>query len=338
MSSQNTNKDKLAKVFDQQKDKIKDDLTQNVITEDDVIVEFVPEVLNEEEEAELDELEAVGEKTSRTMLESAREFGRILTVIKDKDYFRKKRQNKDFPVFEEFGDYVRWRFNRGRTMGYNYIAIYNVMTSLEDGGMDPQLLSTTTNTIVVADEVKKLMKFEKIDKELIENITNQIILKSCQLIVNTAPTDEQGNPKIDQEHLYEVFDVMKDVVRDKVVEVDGAQIPVSLAALAVEDQITQGLEEQIQRRRQANYDQYQEILVKREEPKEPVKQPDKEPVEINEDNFVKVTCPKHGETTPFSLVQAGFWSHCGCLMLMEEIEAGHSEFIWIRERTEDERV
>lgn len=338
MSLQNTNKDKLTKVFDNQKEKIKSNaLAQNVVTEDDVVVELVPELLNEEEEAELNELEAIGEKTSRTMLESAREFGRILTVIKDKGYFRKKRKNQDFPVFQEFGDYVRWRFNRGRTMGYNYIAIYNVMTTLEGNGMDPQLLNTTTNTIVVADEVKKLMKFEKIDKEQAENITNQIILKSCQLIVNTAPTDEQGNPKIDQEHLYEVFDVMKDVVRDKVVEIDGNQIPVSLAALAVEDQITMGLEEQIQRRRAANYDQYQEVLVRREEPKEPIKQP-QEPVEIDENNYVKVTCPKHGETTPFSLVQAGFWTHCGCLVLMEEVEAGHSEFIWVRERTEDERI
>src|SRR5687767_9959417 len=94
------------------------------------------EYLTEEEEQQLDKYEATVIGLSNNVLESARKVGEILEQIRRTRIWSKARRTSD-KVYIDFAEYAKDKFGKGKTMSYNYVAIYNIMNEMEKAGIDP---------------------------------------------------------------------------------------------------------------------------------------------------------------------------------------------------------
>lgn len=296
-------------------------------------VEIV-QTLTSKELKEFEKLEHTVSISHDAMLIAAEKIGEALSEIEDKKYFTKLRPNSDQPIFSSFDDYFRWRFNRGKTTRFNYQKVFKIMNILRDQNIDPTPLSTMGNALEFHDDVRQIVQVSGVDKKDVDAITRQVARGAWDVIINSAPEDEHGEKLITQEHLKISFDVIQETLKSGLVEIDGEQVPISLTAIAMQENITNELYEQIQRRRQQNYELLESTRARRLEPKKlPHSHIFQEPTA---DVLFSVVCPKHGKTKPRSLVQAGFWTDCRCLAIMEAINETQFEFLWKEGRNEFE--
>jgi hypothetical protein len=283
------------------------------------------ETLSEEEVTEFDKLEEIVENHGHKLLDAARQIGEALTKIKEKKYYRKLRPGQEHPIFKNFGDYVKFKYGRGRTMAHNYVVVYETMKLLQQNGSLPEGTdSANISTILaVSKDVKKIVDIKNLTEEDAQRISREFIVKGWQMIVDTAPKDDVGKPILTPEHVHISFDVLSSVMKSGVVEIDGEQIPVSLATLATNDQIVQTLYEQVQTRRQHLGEKIERQKARRLE----TINFHQTPTEVASKELFSINCPKHGKVMPTSLIRGGFKASCGCIALIEIVNAYESTFI-----------
>jgi len=285
------------------------------------IIEF----LSEEEETELEELESIGVRVSEVALQNAREFGRILTVIRNKGYFKKQRRRSEIKPFKNFDEYVKSRFNRGPSMGYNYIHVYNTMKLIDDVGVDASELGTIQNALNVCNEIKKLVKETNVPKNEIDNLVKEVIKQGINVAKNICPVDERDNALMNTESVQMAFKTVREIATTGMYEIDGRQIPMSLGRIALDEQASMALYEQVQRRRQESVDKFIQQKESRFLPKtvelKSIEQVSKEAPTIY------TYCPVHGSQHGASLLKAGFKMACGCLGILESTE-DNTRFVW----------
>jgi hypothetical protein len=286
------------------------------------------EYLTPEEEKEFEELEAIGSQLSEKSLENAREFGRILTIIKEKGWFKKQRRNSEIRPYKNFDDYVKERFNRGRSMGYNYIHVFNTMKLFDEVGVDATSLGSIQNALNVCNEIKKVVKFTNADEKEVDALVREVIKQGVNVARNICPIDEKDNPLMNIETVQIAFETVREIATSGLVEIDGKQIPIKLSDIAVNEQASLALYEQVQRRRQESLDKFIQQKESRFDQKMGVAITMSQSSKTNP-VVVIAYCPKHGSQNGDSLLKAGFKMSCGCNAILEFVD-GFSKFVWYK--------
>lgn len=285
-------------------------------------VELV-DYLSDQEEKELDAYEREVITLSSNVLENAKRVGELLSIIKDKKLFSKARRNDNSETYSDFAQYAKAKFGRGKTMAYNYVAIFNVMKAMEEEGLDPNMLGSIQNTLQVHHELKRLTKAN-------QNLTplfREILHKGITLIERISPVDENGNLDLSPEGVTAAFKTIEEIAISGTYEIDGNQIPMTLANIAVDDQASREMFELIQRRRLLVTADAKEKRTRMFE-KKPEFQTHSLPID-GEIKEVYVMCPVHGLTGGDSLLQAGFKMSCGCRAIIRTENANRTYFIWV---------
>lgn len=288
----------------------------------------IVEVLTDDEAKEFDELEQIVDTSVNKMLETARQIGEALSKIKEKKYYKKLRPGQQHPTFSNFGEYVKYKYDRGRTMAHNYMVVHETMSLLQEGGAELPEGTNISTILTLNKEVRSLIHSADVDSNNVDvdRITRDLAVKGWELIVSTAPANEQGHAIVTPEHVHVAMDVLHSVIKTGVVEIDGEQVPVSLATLAVNDQVTEALNEQVQRRRQQIYEHTVESKKRRLDEVPPAD--DRPSKNIGtETGFFTIECSKHGATKPKSLIRGGFRAVCGCVALITIVSDDESVFV-----------
>lgn len=282
----------------------------------------IVEYLSESEERELDSLEDEVITLSNNVLQNAMRCGEILSIIKDKGLFAKARRNKDSEVYSDFAEYAKKKFGRGKTMAYNYVAIFNIMRTMEEEGLDPMLLGSIQNTLQVHHELKRLTKAN----HDLTPLFREILKKGITLIERISPVDELGNLDLSPEGVTAAFKTIEEIAVSGSYEINGEQVPMSLANIAVDDQASKEMFELIQQRRLLASDDARQKKNKLFEKKPEFKT--FTPAPIGEIKEVFIMCPVHGMTSGESLLQAGFRMRCKCRAIIRTFE-NVTQFVWI---------
>lgn len=289
----------------------------------------IVEYLSESEEQELEKLESEGIELSDTILKNVRRIGEILNLIKEKKLYTKMRRNKDAPVFSDFAEYAKHTFGKGKTMSYNYVAVYNVMKQMEDLGMDPMKLGSIQNTLQVHHELRRLTRVD----ERLNPLFREILAKGITLVENICPIDQNGELQATPEAIHAAFDTIKEIAITGHYDIDGDQHPISLGQIAVDDQASRMLYEEIQRRRLLASEDAHEKKTGMFKPK-----PSPNPVEPKKDyEEVFAICPRHGTVGADALLQGGIKLKCGCRSILQIINSGDSKksaLIWFEAEVE----
>lgn len=292
----------------------------------DVVNSEVVQSLTESEIADFLALEATVDSQNLSMIESAKIIGKCLFEINKNEYFKKIFPQNTRPTFSDFGEYVKWRYNRGKTSGHNYIHVHHVANALENSNVTIEELQTMANTLEVYDEAKKLVKEMNLPSDEVESTTKMIIQRAVETIHHTAPIDDNGNKIINKEVIDVTYNVLGEVAKSGVIEIDGIQVPISLAAIATQDEVTQTLYEQVQIRRQNTYEKIEQKKKSQLERKEV-----KPIIQKEEEKTWKLICPEHGEVEPDFLSNAGFRGKCECFAVIALNGEFDSRFVWRKE-------
>lgn len=276
------------------------------------------------EELEFRNLEEEALEINDSFLIQARRFGEILDLIKDKGYYKKQSLNHP-DGYKDYDSYLRAVFGRGRATIFNYQRTAEIMNFLEANGYDPYDLRTVNNALILYKEVKNFFPHKEMEKRQFEKLARKLTLESWKLIIQTAPKFNK-EPYIDQEHIETVFQTIKSVISTNAVVLDGEQIPLSLAALSFNEEVTETVYERIQTQKQIILDEKLNRKKNMFEPKLI------ENLKVIEEtvarNQWKIICPKDGDTTILYLTNSGFKANCGCLGSLELCKNGESKFIW----------
>ncbi len=279
----------------------------------------IVQVLSSEEEIELDSYEKEVETLSTNALENARRAGEILGIINQKRLWAKTRKNKDDVVYSTFAEYAKARFGRGKVMSYNYVAIANIMKSMEDEGLDAMMLGSIQNTLQVHHELRRLTR---VNGQL-NPLFRDILSKGITLIENICPIDEHGELIVTPESVKAAFHTIEQIAVSGAYEIDGEQHPITLGQIAVDDQASSMLYEHIQQRRLLVIDDARQTRNKVFE-----KKPGFQPTNIEEKyEEVYLVCPRHGTTYGDALLRGGIKMNCGCRAILQIRKDGPA-FVW----------
>lgn len=280
------------------------------------------EFLSEQEEDELNKLENEVISLSNNVLESARRAGEVLSIIKEKKYFTKSRRGKPTPVFDDFADYAKYTFGKGKTMSYNYVAVFNVMKSMEDEGLDPMMLGSIQNALAVHHELKRLTR---VNKDL-NPLFRQILHKGITVVENICPIDMvTGELLVTPEAISAAFETIGQVAKSGYYEIEGHQIPIELGQVALDDQASKEMYEAIQQRRLLAADDTKQKRTRMFEPKPGIQS--FVPIKLDDVRQVHVLCPQHGTTQSKALLNGGLLLVCECRALMQIVE-NESMLVW----------
>lgn len=286
-----------------------------VITETKEISES--DYLTPEQEQRLDAREKKVISFSNMALENARFAGDELNAIKSEGDWKKLRRNSDFPAYSDWGEYAKARFGKGKTMSYNYMHISYIMKVIEEEGFDPLELGSIQNAMAVYFELRKLGYYGK--KEL-HPLFRTVLSKGMHIVENISPIDDSGEVKPTPDSIQAAFQTIQEIVVNQSYEIEGHQVPLTLGQIAVDDQASQIMYEQVQRRRLAAAEEVEDKKKARFTPKIidiEAKEVDSKKKEIYMD------CPIHGSQRGESLVQAGIKMSCGCFGISELTPTGH---------------
>lgn len=286
------------------------------------------EYLTKEETDELNELESKVESNFDLALENLEKAGQFLYLIKGKRYYTKKKLGSNEPCFTKFKDYMKYRFNRSRTTGYNYIILYQIMSVLRDGGFEASDLGSLSNAILLHDGARDLLKSDAISAEEIENYSRQVYIAFWKVIYRIAPI-VHGKPEITPALVASVVDVFQEAAKSGTVEIEGEQVPVSVTSMVVDSNILEHFREKLMQQRTQLSEELEGAKQRRIEEIPPRKTFDDQSQEFQVPTKVfQVMCPDHGETRPLCSVLAGFKTVCGCLALLEQTGPVSFEFVW----------
>lgn len=282
----------------------------------------VVEYLTDSEEKELDGYENEVVILSNSVLENAKRAGEILNLIKEKKLWSKGRKNKETLIYKDFAEYAKMKFGKGKTMSYNYIAIFNIMQAMEKEGLDPMMLGSIQNTLQVHHELRRLTKAN----QDLNPLFRTILSKSITLIENISPRDEAGNIDLSPEGVTAAFNTIKEIAITGSYTINDEQIPMNLANIAIDDQASKEMFELIQQRRLLASDDARQRRSRMFE-----KKPELKTFTLNvlgEIKEVYVMCVVHGLTSGESLLQGGFTMLCGCRAIIRT-ENNETMFMWV---------
>lgn len=275
----------------------------------------VNEYLTPEEELQLEQDESEVIKFGTLALENANRAGEILKKISDSNLFKKKRRNSEFPAFEDFGDYCKAKFGRGKTMAYNYMHINTIMTALKDEGHDPLELGSISNAMEVYFELKRLGYYKR---NKLHPLFREILHKGMTIIENVSPIDSvSGEVKITPNVIKAAFETINQISVHGAYEIDGRQVPITLQQIAVDDQASQIMYEEIQQRRLQAFEQEEKKKQRRFEIKNVTPT-----VVFDNRKEVYIECPEHGTTSVRALLNAGVKMECDCNGIIETTKDG----------------
>lgn len=292
----------------------------------DVATELV-QTLTKSEVIDFNRLETIIAENANSILECAANVGKALSEIKEKKYYEKKRPDSDDPVFSTFAEYVKHRYNRGKTMAYHYINVFEVMKYIDDGNLNSNEVGSITNALTISQEVRHMLKEQKVADEDAELFSSRITLLGWRAVTSVAPRDANGRPVITPELVRTVYNTLKDVVSSGSVEVDGQQVPINFVQAGFQNQATEALLEQVNQRKQVLFLESEKTKNKRFGDRRYVPVPISENGASADKRLFKIQCPIHGATIPVSLVQAGFKCYCGCFAIIESVSNDRSQFV-----------
>lgn len=260
------------------------------------------------------------------ILAAAKAVGDSLIEIKEKGYYRMLRPDGTGKVYKTFAEYVQDKYKRGKTMAYNYLKVANVMSFLQDAGIDSAQVGTINTAIALNNEVRRTIRVNTGSYSNLDEFSKQILVDGWKAVIQTAPIDNLGQPIVTADHVHNVFDVVRDVVASESVEVDGTHIPINQAKLAVNESILTHQAENIKKLNEYIVEQYE---------KKKNKMAQRIPSEsrmVNSKEIFVVTCPIHGEVSPLGLVRGGFICSCDCTaILVENIRSNETKFVRLNE-------
>ncbi|MGB4825383.1 MAG: hypothetical protein WBP82_10845 [Leuconostoc mesenteroides] len=283
------------------------------------------EYLEESQESRLEMLEQKVIDFGNLALENAVRAGEILETIREEGLYKKKRVNSDFPAFADFGEYAKAKFGRGKTMSYNYIHISKIMNALEEEGFNVAEISSIQNAMQVYFELKKLGYY---NRGKLHPLFREVLNKSLTVAENISIITETGEIKITPESIQAAFQTVQEIVISESYEVDGEQIPMKLGAIAVDDQASQIMYEQVQRRRLVIGQEIEEKKRRRFEVK--TLGAFEHSTELKKNEEVTLHCPKHFSTSGEFLTKAGIKMSCGCYAILETAK-NKTKLVWYKD-------
>jgi len=293
------------------------------LAKSDAVVPEVVETMTEAEQKRLEKWEAQVARSDMTMFEAAMRRGKALHAIKESKLYKKLREGSDIPAFKTFPEYVKYQYNRGRSMGRNYISLYKVAEALKSQGVEPKLLGTMNNGIEMFEGVNKLVRAHEIGNDEVDEVTRKLVKLGWRLMSRSVPTDEEGKPDLSPENIHVVFETLGSVAKTGSVEHDGEQIPVSLAETVFDDNVTDAIYEQMMKRRDKVMDDKKKTKQRKKSTKDAFIVNKKE----DDDVIIPLNCPEHGETQPNAIILAGYSMTCGCNAVFKSLEDGSNVFV-----------
>lgn len=201
--------------------------------------------LTPEEAADRKDLEKIVDKNLDNFQQAAFQIGGALTGINQKRLYRS--------THESFEDYVLERFGLSRPHAYSVMGAAATFSALTEGQVvDAKNLPSITAAEAITRGVKGLLKAGGLEENPeVDAITRQLARNAYQIAVQDAPKDKAGQPILSPAHLQNVFGVLNEVAKSGVVELDGKQMPINLAAQSVDEMITTKSAEQVARLKQS---------------------------------------------------------------------------------------
>lgn len=281
--------------------------------------------LTSEEEKKLNKYEEEVIKYSNLALENAKMAGEYLDKINSSGLWKKKRKGSEIQ-FSDFGEYAKAKFGRGKTMSYNYIHISRIINEMEEAGIDYKELGSVQNAMQVYFELKRLGYY---NRGQLHPLFREVLAKGLLITENISAISEDGEIKITPESIKAAFETVHEIQTTGAYEIDGQQIPMKFGAIAVDDQASMKLYEDIQRRRLAAGEL---IEGKKKKRFEPVTFTNNGYKAQNSENKKEVLleCPEHGKVSGVALVKAGIKLSCNCYAINESDEKG-SKLIYYKE-------
>ncbi len=200
--------------------------------------------LTADEEKERGTLEKIVEKYLGNFQQAAFQIGGALTAISQKKLYRN--------THKTFEAYVSERFGLSKPHAYSVMNAAYTFTALTEGeAVDAKSLPSITAAEAITRGVRGLLKDAGMqDSPEVEAVTRQLARNAYQLAVQNAPVDKDGQPILSPDHLTSTFSVLSQVAKSGVVTVDGKDMPVNLAAAAMDEMITTESKERSDRFRQ----------------------------------------------------------------------------------------
>lgn len=201
--------------------------------------------LTPEEAADRKDLEKIVDKNLDNFQKAAFQIGGALTGISQKRLYRN--------THDSFEEYVLERFGLSRPHAYSVMGAAATFQALTEGeAVSADKLPSITAAETITRGVKGLLKAGGLeDSPEVDAITRQLARNAYNLAVQDAPKDKAGNPILSPQHLQNVFGVLNEVAKSGVVELDGKQMPINLAAQSVDEMITTKSAEQVARLKQS---------------------------------------------------------------------------------------
>lgn len=197
--------------------------------------------LTDEEAASLKSFEKIVEKNLANYQQAGFLIGGALQGINQGKLYR--------ATHKTFEAYVADRFGLSRPHAYSVMTAAVTFAALtENIEVDVKQLPSITAAEAITRGVKGLLKETGLDADAeVDAITRRMARNVYEIAVQNAPQDKDGKPILSPGHLESTFNVLSDVARAGVVEIDGQQVPINLAATAIDEMITTESHERVQR-------------------------------------------------------------------------------------------
>lgn len=293
--------------------------TALALVEKDAVIAVEVQALDETEEARRIELESVVRENLEGFFESSLKIGAALSGINKDRLYRS--------THGTFEDYVIEEFGISRPHAYQLMTAGAVYEAINDHSLEATVLPSLRAALAVSKNVKGLIpdNLNERDMESFERAATKFVWR---LIVETAPQDDKKKPLINPAHLESVFVTLRDLVRNGAVEIDGEQIPLSVAQTAFDEQVTQESYERTQRQKQKLAAEVEKRKTARNKPQ--VRDGKKtldgllakrglgdasgevETPQNDSQPTIAISCSQHGPVSIDRFVFAGFVLTCGC--------------------------
>jgi hypothetical protein len=214
--------------------------------------------LTEDEQKEFATCDAAIKKALPQFQTLGWKIGAALSIINSKRLYRNHTNADGSPM--TFAEFVMTQYDLSRPHAYSVMNAAQTFEALSGGeNFNAKQLPSITAAEGITRGVTGLLKEANVSTEdaaEVKAITQQMARNVYDLAVSSAPVDKAGAPILSPSHLQSVFSVLNDVARTGVVEMDGVQVPVNLAAASIDEMITDESAERVKRAKQFLADRF----------------------------------------------------------------------------------
>jgi hypothetical protein len=202
--------------------------------------------LSDAEAAERKNLEKIIERNLANFQTAGFQIGGALSAIRHNKLYRS--------THKTFALYVSDKFGLSEPHAYSVMSAAATFEALTEGGVvDSKSLPSLTAAEAIHRGVTKLLKESNLKQDAeIDAVTKQLSRNVYQVAVQSAPKDAKtGEPILSPSHIVSTFNVLNDVAKSGVVEVNGKSVPLNLAAASFDEMITTQSAERVNQMKQS---------------------------------------------------------------------------------------